>query len=214
MKNKKFTSLLLATMLLLSFVVTGCGKDITPKECAQVYWDMGVKYDVSNVSKINLKQDEQKAELEKTKKKEKDTLKAAYKAQGLTVTDEQITGMYDSLIELFNKATVTIEEVSNDGKKAEIKYKTTYFDMIQIATKASNEAAESVTTLGLTSEKEFNDEYSKLFMENLINGIKNATYSKETKEQTFTFTKQDKIWVPENQSTLGEKLGALISGQA
>ena len=41
MKNKKFTALVLITMLLLSCVVTGCGKKFTAKECAQIYWEIG-----------------------------------------------------------------------------------------------------------------------------------------------------------------------------
>lgn len=214
MKNKKFTALLLLTMLLLSCVVTGCGNSITAKECAQIFWDMGVEYDTSNVSKLNRKEEDEKVNIEKVKETEKDTLKNAYTAQGLTVTDEQMAEFYNATLELFKKATVTIEEVSNDGKKAEIKYKTTYVDITKIATKASTEAVESVKTLGLTNQKEIKDKYSELVMKNLVNEVKNATFSEDTKERTYTFTKQDKIWVPDNQETFGKKLGELVSGQA
>ena len=214
MKNKKFTALLLITMLLLSCVVTGCGKEFTAKESAQIYWELG-SGDTSNISKINMKEEDAKADIEKNKEEGIKTLKDAYAAKGLTATDEQIAKFYDVASELVKKATVTIEEVSNDGKTAQIKYKTTYIDAAKLGTKASNDAAESVKALGLTNQKEAMDKYSELLLENLVNEYKNATFSEDTKEKTYTFTKKDKIWVPEgDEKEFVKNLGGLVAGQA
>ena len=214
MKNKKFTALLLITMLLLSCVVTGCGKEFTAKESAQIYWELG-SGDMSNISKINMKEEDAKADIEKNKAEGIKDFKAQYAAQGLTATDEQISKLLDASAELLKKATVTIEEVSNDGKSAQIKYKTTYVDMIKLATKAKNDALESVKALGLTDQKQAMDKYSELYLENLVNELKNATFSEDTKEKTYTFTKKDKIWVPDgDQKEFVKNLGELVSGQA
>ena len=214
MKNKKFTALLLITMLLLSCVVTGCGKEFTAKESAQIYWDLG-SGDISNISKINMKEEDAKADIEKNKAEGIKTLKTQYAAQGLTATDEQMTKILDAANELVKKATVTIEEVSNDGKTAQIKYKTTYVDMIKLGTKAGNDALESVKALGITDQKQAMDKYSELFLENLANELKNATFSEDTKEKTYTFTKKDKVWVPEGDlKEFIQNLGQLVAGQA
>lgn len=213
MKNKKFTSLVLVMVLLLSCVVTGCGKSITPKECAQVYLEMAM-YDTSNATKLNMKVDEAKAKNDKMIESDKKKLKDAYTAQKLTVTDAQIDAFFNATTEVLKKASVTIDEVSNDGKKAEIKYKTTYIDMTKIATKAANDALATAQASGITNQKELMAKYSELFMGNLVDGIKNATFSTDTKEKTYTFTKTDKVWIADKQDTLGLELGALISGQA
>ncbi|WP_160689712.1 DUF5105 domain-containing protein [Clostridium sp. C2-6-12] len=213
MKNKKFTVLLLVTILLLSCVVTGCGKKITPKECAQVWWEIACN-DMSNVSKINITEEQSKTILDNSNKKNLSSLKTAFTSQGLTVTDEQVKEYFDAIGEAAKKATVTIEEVSNDGKTSQVKYKTTYIDANKIGTKAANDAAESVKALGLTNKKDVMNKYSELFVKNLTNEFKNATFSEDTNEKTFTFTKKDKIWVPENQETLSTELGSLISGKA
>ncbi|BCZ44942.1 DUF5105 domain-containing protein [Clostridium gelidum] len=214
MKNKKFTALLLITMLLLSCVVTGCGKEFTAKESAQIYWELG-SGDISNISKINMKEEDAKADIEKNKAEGIKTLKTQYAAQGLTSTDEQMTKILDAANELVKKATVTIEEVSNDGKAAQIKYKTTYVDMTKLGTKAGNDALESVKALGLTDQKQAMDKYSELSLENLANELKNATFSEDTKEKNYTFTKKDKFWVPEgDQKQFIQNLGQLVAGQA
>ena len=68
MKNKKFTALLLVSILVLSCVVTGCGKQITPKECAQIWWEIAFN-DMSNVSKVNITEEQSKTILEKSTEK-------------------------------------------------------------------------------------------------------------------------------------------------
>jgi len=213
MKNKKFTALVLITMLLLSCVVTGCGKSITPKECAQVYWEIAM-YDSSNATKLNMKADEAKAECDKMIKSDKKKIKDSYTAQKLTVTDEQIDALFNAIVEASKKANITIDEVSNDGKKAEVKYKTTYIDMNQIVTKAQKDAQASAQASGITNQKELMAKYSELFMANYVDGIKNATFSKDTKEKTFTFTKTDKVWIADKKDTMGQELGGLFLGQA
>lgn len=212
MKNKKFTALLLVSILVLSCVVTGCGKQITPKECAQIWWEIAFN-DMSNVSKVNITEEQSKTILEKSTEKNLSTLKTTFTSQGLTVTDEQIKEYFEAVIEASKKATVTIEEVSNDGKTAQVKYKTTYIDANKMATKAANEAVESVKALGLTNQKEAMAKYSELVIKNLITEFKNATFSEDTNEKTYTFTKKDKIWAPENQETLSTELGGLIAGK-
>lgn len=212
MKNKKFTALLLVSILLLSCVFTGCGKEITPKECAQVWWEIAFN-DMSNVSKINITEEQSKTILEKSTEKNLSTLKTTFTSQGLIVTDEQIKEYFEAVTEASKKATVTIEEVSNDGKTSQVKYKTTYIDANKMATKAANEAVESVKALGLTNQKEAMTKYSELVIKNLITEFKNATFSEDTNEKTYTFTKKDKIWAPENQETLSIELGGLIAGK-
>lgn len=212
MKNKKFTSMLLVAMLLLSCVVTGCGKSITPKECAQVWWELSFD-DTTNVSKLKMKEAEVKSQIEESNKKEISKLKRSFSAEGMTITDEQVKAFYNAMIEVSKKATVTIDEVSNDGKIAEVKYKSNYIDMNQIATKAIEDAIASVQELGLTSEKEIQNKYAELFMKNLTDGIKNAKFSDDTKEVTYKLTKKDGIWTPDNQEDLADKLNDLFLGE-
>lgn len=211
MKNKKFTSLLLATMLLLSCIVTGCGKSITPKESAQICWEVGTG-DISNASKINMTEEEAKNLLKRSKENTGKKFKDIVNASGLTITNEQINELCDSTSELTKKATVTIEEVSNDGKTAQVKYKTTYIDAKKLGEKAGNDALEYIKTLGLTSEKEAMDKYSEVAINNLINEYKNATYNGDTKEKIFTFEKEREFWLPKERDTFFESLGGLVAG--
>lgn len=213
MRNKKFTALLLASLLSLSLVFLGCGKKVTAQECAQVLWDINVKFDTSNVSKLNAKEEDVQALLEKSKKEEKVNLKNTYTAAGLTVTDEQIDQIYTGVVNAVGKTNVKVEEVSNDGQTADIKYITTYVDEGKLDKKASEEAFAMVQALNLTSQKEALEKLSEVYMANLLNELKNVSISGETKEKVYKFVKKDKIWLPEDQEKFAEDITKLVTNQ-
>src|SRR5471030_1779748 len=198
MKNEKFTALLLVSMLLLSFVVTGCGKDVTAQECSQVLWDINVKRDISSASKLNLKEEDAKASVDKDMIQAKEALKESFTDAQINFTDAQLEDVCNGLLEAYGKITVKIEEVSNDGKKAQIKYTTTYFDLSALDEKAANDALSSVQSSVLTDETQLTNKFSELYIQNLISELKNATISTDTKDKTYTFVKQGKVWIPED----------------
>ena len=68
-------------------------------------------------------------------------------------------------------------------------------------------------TSGITDKKEYMQKYSEIAMKNLVNEIKNATYSTDTKEKTYTYVLKDKAWEPEKKETMFKELGQLVSGQ-
>lgn len=213
MRNNKFTALLLVTLLSLGLMFSGCSKKVTAQESAQVLWDINVKYDTSNVSKLNAKEEEVQASLEKNKNQEKINLKNTYKAAGITVTDEQIDQIYTAVVEAVGKTTVKVEELSNDGQAAEIKYITTYIDEAALDKKASDEAFSNVQALNINSQKEAMEKLSEVYIDNLLNELKNVTISGETKEKVYKFVKKDNIWLPEDQEKFAEDITKLVTNQ-
>jgi len=213
MKNKKNILLLLISMLLLSLTVTGCGKEVTAQECAQVLWDMNVKRDISNVSKIGLKEEDGKKVLNKDIKAAKDELTEIFTDAEMKFTDKQVEDVCSALLESYGKVNVKVEEVSNDGKKSEIKYTTTYFDLVTLDEKASTDAVKSIEGLGITNETEVANKFSELYIQNLIYEFKNVAVSKDTKEKTYTFLKEGMVWVPEDKTSFGTSIGQFITNQ-
>ena len=213
MKNNKFIALLLTSILFLSLIVTSCSKEATAQECAQVLWDMNVRRDISNISKIGLKEEDGKAVLNNDIIEAKEELRETFVDAEMKFTDKQLEDVCNSLLESYNKITVKVEEVSNDGKKAEIKYTTTYFDLVTLDEKASNDAVKSSEELGLTNETEIINKFSELYIQNLIYEFKNVTVSTDTKEKTYTFLKKGTIWIPEDKTNFGTSIGQFITNQ-
>lgn len=213
MKNKKFTSLILVAMLALSLLVTGCGKKITSQESAQVLWDMNVKHDTSNVSKIGMKDEDAKKAIDNDMSKAKESLKTTFTQSQLKYTDAQLDDVCNALLTAYGKMTVKIDEVSNDGKKAQVKFNTTYIDLNAIDEKAANDALQKVQSSGITNQSEFMDKASEEYINNLVNALNNVTPSSDTKEKTYAFVKEGNTWLPEDKTNFGTSLGQLITNQ-
>lgn len=213
MKNKKFAILLLVTILLLSLIGTGCGKKVTAQECAQVLWDMDIKHDTSNISKLKLKEQDGKDAIDKDMKNAKDKLRQGFTVNQIKFTDAQLDDVCNALSDAYGKANVKIEEVSNDDKTAQIKYTTTYIDIGQLAKKASDDALTSVKSSGITDKSQAVDKFSELYIQNLITQLKNPAISTDTKDKTYKFVKKDNVWLPEDATTFGESLGQLVTNQ-
>lgn len=215
MKNKKIITLILILIIILLFslIVSSCGKKATAQECAQIIWDMNIKHDISNVSKIGLKEEEAKATLNNDIKKAKEELRETFIDADMTFTDRQLEDVCNALLESYSKITVKVEEVSNDGKKAEIKYITTYFDLTTLDEKSSIDAVKSIEALGITKEREVLNKFSELYIQNLIYEFKNVTISTDTKEKNYTFLKEGAVWIPEDKTNFGTSIGEFITNQ-
>lgn len=213
MKNKKFLSMLMVVVLMMSFAITGCGKKIEPKEAAQVWWEIAFN-NTANVSKINLKESDATAAIEKEKQEVVDELKTQFSAQGISFSDDKFTELYNALIDTSKKANVTIEEVSNDGKTAEVKFTSNHIDYAGIITQATTDALESIQASGMTDPNEAKDKYMELYMENLINGIKNAKFSDDTKTLNYKLTMKDNVWQPDSADDFSDKITNLVLGAA
>lgn len=199
MKNKKSFILALVAVLIFSFTAIGCGDKVTPKESAQILWDVKLKGDISGIQKLGGKEEDGQKLLDSSKEAEKQLLKTNITKAGLKVTDEQLENVYNALIEGCNKNTVTVEETSKSGDTAEVKLTCTYIDETAIDEKAANDAIEAVKDLEVTTQSELLNKATELYINNLIEGLKNAQPSTETVDKTFSF-KKDKsgYWMPES----------------
>lgn len=77
----------------------------------------------------------------------------------------------------------------------------TYIDETGIDQKAADDAVDEVQGLGITSQSELLNKATELYINNLVEGFKNAEPSTETVSKTFAF-KKDKAgyWMPESST--------------
>lgn len=214
MKKKKSIILMLVTVLLFSFAVIGCGDKITPKESAQILWDVKLKGDVSGIEKLGGKDGDGQKLLDASKKSEMQLLKTNLTSSGLKATDEQLELVYNALMEACAKNTVTIEETSKSGDSAEVKIKCTYIDETAMDQKAADDAVKAAQGLGITNQSELLKKVTELYIENLVNEFKNAEVSSDTVEKTFTF-KKDKsgYWMPDSPSDFIVNISKMATNQ-
>lgn len=214
MKKMKRALVVVLSLVLIPMLMIGCSlkPKVSADETAKILFDFYIKGDESGLSKIGVP----KNIIDETVKLQKDTfsnmIKANFSAGKLTIKDEQIAEMYKWRSEALKKVTVTSEAVNKTDTYTEVKIKSTYINEGALDEKAVNDAIEAVKKLGLTNEKDATDKLTEAYINNLIKEYKEAKPSTETKEKTFKFTIQEKVWMPENMSDFGTSISKLSIG--
>jgi hypothetical protein len=209
---RKITLLLFIVLISIS-ILAACQPKQTPNGDAQIYVNMIVKCDKSQMSKIGITNSEADKILKEDKDSNIEDIKNVFQTGQAAVSDAQILNMYNALMDDFKKATVTTSVVSQDDKSAKVKIKTTYFDIKKLFQKASTDATTQIRSKGLTDEDEATKEYWDAYAANIVQQLKIAKPSTSTREKTFNFTFKDNAWVPEDKTTFSTDLGNLILGQ-
>lgn len=158
-------------------------KKVTPKESAQILWDIKLKGDASGIEKLGGTDQDGKALLDASKKGELQLLKANITASGLKVSDAQVESVYNAIMEACDKNSVTIEETSKSGDTAQVKIKTTYIDETAIDEKAADDALKEIQELEITNQNEMMKKATELYINNLVDGFKNSEISSDTVEK-------------------------------
>ncbi|NMM62343.1 DUF5105 domain-containing protein [Clostridium sp. P21] len=212
MKNMKKSAAILMSLLMIPLMLMGCKPKVAPDETSKTLVEFAIKGDQSGLSKIGVSQ----TEINDAAKAEKDEfikeIKSAFTTSGLNVTDAQVNEIYKAIIDDFKKVTVTSQIASQSDKTAEVKLKSTYFDLEGIFTKAANNAVAQFENSGITDERELKTKVTDAYIKNIIAELKNAKPG-EAKEKTFKFVIKDKVWLPENESQFFSDVAKLVSGQ-
>lgn len=200
------------SLLMIPLMLMGCKPKVAPEETAKTLFEFAIKGDQSGLAKIGVSQ----SEVDKATQKEKEGfvkgMKTSFTSAGLEITDAQVQEIYKGVIEAFKKVTVTTETVSQTDKTADVKLKSTYYDLEALSMKAANTSVEQFKNAGITDEKELKTKLTDSFIKNLILELKNAK-AVQTKEKTFKFVVKEKIWLPENEDQYFSDIAGLVSGQ-
>ncbi|WP_055666946.1 hypothetical protein [Desnuesiella massiliensis] len=213
-KVKRSLLLILMSLLLIPTVLIGCSSKpkIGPDETAQILFDFYIKGDQSGLSKISINKDM----ADETKKIQKDAtikkIKDQFKAGGLTIKDDQVEELYKVRSEALKGLSATAEVVSKTDTTAEVKLKSKYIDEVALDEKAADDAVKQVEKLQLKDEKDALNKLTEQYIKNLVEAYKNVKPAEGTKEKTFKFKVQEKIWLAEDMKEFGAGIAAIAIG--
>lgn len=216
MRNCRRTFAIIVSLMFSILIISGCSQNnnsFTAKECATVYYEVNIKHDITNVNKINLSENEGQASIQKEIKEAKASLRDTFEESQMKFTDAQLEDVCTALISAYKKTNVTIKELSNNGKKAEIQFESTYFDLSLLNENASNKTLDAIVASGLTDQNEIIEKFSEVYINNLIYEFQNAAINSDTKTKNIMFQKKGNIWVPEDENNFGIDLGKLVTNQ-
>lgn len=206
MRTKKKILLALISVLAFSLLMVGCGTKATPTESAQIYWDALVKNDTANVEKVNLADEDVQKFIDNSFTKTKNELKLMLSKSGLSITNEQCDKLVQDVYDLGKKATVKVEEVSNDGKTAEIKYTVNYIDLNSTIQEAQTETVSEIKSLGLANTPSAQTKIMEIYLNKISDKLQLSEPSSQTVEETVKFVKNKNVWNPEDVENFASKV--------
>lgn len=220
-KSKKLIAVLMTAILGSAIFLTGCGeKPVAADVTVKAFYNLYLLGDSSEIEKIALTKDEVTQVLDKLKTESQSATRNNLLSVG-TPTTEQLDAIYNAQMESLKKLTVTTEIVSEDEDNATVKLRTTYIDQLGIDKKAAIDAANEVNAMGLANLTEWNNKLLEVYTNKLVEGLKAAQPSTETKEDTFecekkTYEVNNKnkdIFAPKDMVAFGESVAKMATNQ-
>ena len=189
---KKFFVVILVTIITATTIVA-CGEPRTPPdESANIFLNILLKNDKTNMDKIGLKEDEY-AEL---RKEFEDYMTQGFSSSGIdekVLTEEVKTNFQNDIIKGLTKVEYKVTLVSKDKKTAKVEVKIKGFDLQKISTDAQTKLQEQYLANPSMTQSE---KYKELF--NLIGkGIADGILTEDEDTITMVLTNENNTWVPD-----------------
>ena len=194
---KKFFVVILVTIITATTIVA-CGEPRTPPdESANIFLNILLKNDKTNMDKIGLKEDEY-GELR--------TEFEAYMTQGFSssgidenvLTEEVKTNFQNDIIKGLTKVDYKVTLVTKDKKNAKVEVKIKGFDLQKISTDAQTKLQEQYLANPSMTQSE---KYKELF--NLIGkGIADGILTEDEKTIIMTLANENNTWAPDKNDSI------------
>lgn len=213
MNLRKVVAFMMSLCMLIG-VLTGCGgpKVDAAGSCKAIY-ALYILQDSKGVLDMGMEQSDADTALKAYDDTMASSIKNLFVSNGLTVDDETVNEIVAAREEALSRLTCTTEITSSDKKTATVLLKTNYIDETGIATKASEDAIAQLEKEKETDTNKRIELISGFFAQNLIDGYKNSTPVDDQKELTIECSVTGNIWMPDNMTNFGTKLGQAVSGQ-
>lgn len=213
MKKLKRTAAVLLALLMIPTMLIGCKPKIKSDESAKILSNFIVKNDKTKVSQLI----SDKSQVNGYSKKVKDNfiskLRQGFLKGGVTITDDQCNQIYDAFMGSIKNVTITTKTVSESDTEATVNVKTNYIDLTQIIQNAATQARSEVMSMNLTSESEAKTKVVQSYIKYIVQDLKEAKPTTQTKDKDFKFKKGGDGWIPSNESDFEEQLGQMICGE-
>lgn len=178
-------------------------ESISPKESAEVFWNLVIKEDSSGMEKLGYSKEFGDRIIKNMNKNDLKSFKSEFNQAGASLSDDQIQGIITALRSAISKNSANFEEVSKANNLAQVKISSTSISMNSIINDALNTTQSQILSNGITDKQKAMEMYGT----NLIDSINKTQVSSTSSSETFSFTKIGDIWMPSNITDYTESLG-------
>lgn len=210
---KRMYARLLFICIFLS-LLSGCGRaKPTAADSVKAIYDLYIVGDTTGAASLGLTEEDITAAQSTYDAALADTIRSNFSASGLEIDEEIIVSICQARREALSKMNASFTVVSEEGNKAVVTLSTTYFDELALDEDAAYGAREEADAKGFEDYDAYMNFIMERYTQNLIEGYKNVTPSKETKDVTISCIIVNNVWLPENMAAFGSELGMAVAGQ-
>lgn len=190
-KMKKFLALFLITVM-ATMMLVGCeGPKTSPKESAEIFLDVLLKGDKTDMEKIDINE-EKYTEFRKVLEEGIMEGFSYTEIDNSILTDEVRNTFKDNMIKGLSKVEYEVVSDSTDRNISKAEVKIRGFDMKKISSDVQEKIQAEVTANPLMKEKEIFQSSFKYIGEEIAAG----TIVSEPNSMTLTLTKENNVWLP------------------
>ena len=210
MKNKiRYVLSAIVISIFLTFF-TSCSKGPTPSEVALSYYDLIIKQDSQKVEALGMPSETAHSIISKLKQNLSEQIADSLSiASPNQVSKEQLERIQTAYFDALHKLNATASFVQS-GASSEVTLSTTCLDFKTLNEWATDHALEQVDILNYIDKDLYITDLTSAYIDYLIQAYEDAIPETSTNEATFTFTKQNGLWLPEDYEAFASKLCELI----
>lgn len=216
-KVLKVPMLLVVILVSSALFLVGCGEKAAPADqTAKALYNLVVLQDGNDAKNLWLTDAQVTKVLDEQKKSSMDATKASFVESGLSVSDKQLEDIYNAQTVALKKLVPEITLVSEEDDVAKVKVASSYIDIAKTHMEAAEEAVKEIEKVNADKTKAV-----EIYTSKIIQKFQNVEPSKEKKEFTSEFKKEDidvngeakEMWLPKDIDSFSTNLGKLIAGQ-
>ena len=211
MKNKiRFVlSAIVISIFLLTFFAN-CSKTPAPSEIALSYYDLIIKQDSQGLEALGMPSETAASIIAELKENLTGQITNSLSIDSPTqVSKEQLESIQAAYFNALHKLNATATFVQS-GHCCEVTLSTTCLDFKALNEWATDHALAQVDILNYIDKDLYLTDLTSTYIDYLVEAYENATPEASTNEATFTFTKRNGLWLPEDYEAFASKLCDLI----
>lgn len=199
-------------MLILGLIfLTACQKSPSASQIALSYYDLIIKQNTSDIISLGMPNDTAKAITSHIKENlHTQITEELCMNQRITIDESKITQVEEAYLTSLQKLSRTATN-QKEGENYLVTLSTTYIDYAAIDEVATEEALKEIDISHFTDEVLYLSTLTDAYISHLITGYQNAEPSILYNEETFTFTSQNGLWLPEDYDSFVTELCELVS---
>ena len=211
LKNKLHSLLLWIISTILLVTLTSCNQHPSPSDVALSYYELLIKQNSSQMEALGMSKETADSITANIKENLTTQITQNLSSEAIpNLPEDQLLQLQTAYFKALSKLSATATHTKGN-KMCEVTLSTPCIDFTQLNEKATNLALNEVNISEYNDKDLYLSHLTTAYIKYLTEAYENAAPEEISNTATFTFTKQNGIWLPKDYDSFATELCSLIS---